>query len=247
MRFDFFETIVAGENPQELMKGYDSKIKVDPYILYKKKDADSIKAKYVHEYSLVLDSDALSENDRERAEEIIHNTLKTPSEAFFDGFTEDFDHDADGNAISTINPKGKWAFYQNGKLFSVPFTTIDGREVYQARKGDVDWKRMHLYGQEVYERAWEMVMEGSKPENDYEKTIFENMKNRTAYFSNFADKKTYVTYSTAFWGYAFLSEENGWTELEEGVEPFDWVSTFYEKFIKPLPDDTLLTIFECKK
>ena len=73
------------------------------------------------------------------------------------------------------------------------------------------------------------------------------MKNRTMYFSKFKTKENYVIHSTAFWGYAFLSEKTGWKELEEHMNQFDWVSHFYDNFIKPLDENTLLTIFECKK
>ena len=44
----------------------------------------------------------------------------------------------------------------------------------------------------------EMVVEGSKPENETETLIYENMKNRTAYFQKFGTKENYVISSTAF-------------------------------------------------
>jgi hypothetical protein len=41
--------------------------------------------------------------------------------------------------------------------------------------------------------------------------------------------------------------KNGWVELDDGMDQFVWVRNFYESFIDPLPDDTLLTIYECQK
>ena len=105
---------------------------------------------------------------------------------------------------------------------------------------------MHLHGGEIYSRAWEMVMEDSKPENDYEKQIYKNMKARTAYFEKFGTKENYIIVNTAFWGYAFVSK-NGWAELEDEMDQFVWVRNFYPLFIEPLSDDTLLTIYECQK
>ncbi len=99
---------------------------------------------------------------------------------------------------------------------------------------------------EIYDRAWEMVMYGSGPVNDYENQIYDNMKARTAYFEKFGNKEAYVLSNTAFWAYAFVSK-NGWIELEDNVDQFTWVRNFYEMFIDPLPDDTLLTIYECQK
>ena len=58
--------------------------------------------------------------------------------------------DDDGNAVTNKNINGKYSFYQNGKLFSVPFITLDGRETFQARKKDVDWSKMHLNGKKIY-------------------------------------------------------------------------------------------------
>ena len=53
--------------------------------------------------------------------------------------------------------------------------------------------------------------------------------------------------NTAFWGYAFLSEKTGWVELEDNEEQFKWVVNFYNKFIKPQSDDTLISIYECRR
>ena len=99
---------------------------------------------------------------------------------------------------------------------------------------------------EVERQIAEMVMEGSEPQNDNETQIYENMKARTAYFEKFGSKENYVLVNTAFWGYAFVSE-NGWIELEDDMDQFEWVKNFYIRFIEPLPDDTLLTIYECNK
>ena len=104
-----------------------------------------------------------------------------------------------------------------------------------------------LHGGEIYRRAWEMVMEGSEPVNDYEKQIYENMKARTAYFEKFGTKENYVLSNTAFWAYAFVTKTGNWLELEDDMDQFVWVGKFYESFIDPLPDDTLLTIYECTK
>lgn len=244
---DFFEVVVAGDNPNNLMKEYDKKIKVEPYIVYKIKDADYLKAKTIDMYNGLLFSGNFSKEEQDEIRESRNEVLNSePEDFFFEILTVDYEHDDDGNAISTQNPKGKYAFYQDGKLFSVPFITKDGREVFQAKKGEINWKLMHLNNREVYEMAWDMVMNGKKPKTENDKIIYENMKNRTAYFNAFETKENYVMQSTAFWAYAFV-DENGWMELEEDKSQFDWVSNFYEKFIKPLDDNTTLTIFECRK
>ena len=246
IEYSFFETIVAGENPEELMKPYDSKTLVDKYIVYKYEDAKKIKNNTLKMYEELLKSKHISEVDKQYYEEEYDELKEMSDEDAYYFLTYEYEYDDEGNAVSNKNPNGKYSFYQKGKLFSVPFITYDGREVFQARKKEIDWFKMHLNNQEIYRVAWEMVMEGKKPSNPNEENIYNNMKNRTAYFQAFGNKENYVIHSTAFWAYAFV-DENGWTELDEGTNQFDWVSNFYEKYIEPLDENTLLTIYECKK
>lgn len=246
--FRHFVVIVAGNDPEELMFPYDNQKEVEPYVVYKYADAQKLKNKYIQMYEGLLKNSELNEAERKEIEEE-YNEIKneSPVELFYE-ITEGYDYNDDtGDAISAKNPLGKWRSFNVGKRFCVPFLTNSGEEVYQARKKDIKWEAMHLNGQETYRRAWEMVMEGSKPENDTEQLIYDNMKNRIVYFQKFGTKENYVVSSTAFWGYAFLSKKTGWVELEDNISQFDWVSNFYERFIEPLPQNTLLTIFECTK
>ena len=246
--FRHFVVIVAGENPEGQMLPYDNQKQVEPYVVYKYADAPLLKEKYIQMYEALLNGDNLSaEEKREVQQEYEELKVESPSEIFFE-ITDGYDYDdKTGDAISTKNPQGKWSTFSIGKRFSVPFLTLEGSELYQAVKSDVKWDSMHLNGQDTYRRAWEMVMEGSKPENETENIIYENMKNRRTYFLKFGSKENYVISSIAFWGYAFLSPQTGWVELEDNVDQFTWVSQYYDRFIKPLPKDTLLTIFECTR
>lgn len=246
--YNFFVTIVADEHPKELMQYYDKNLKVKPYVVYKYEDAGLLKQRYITMCNALLNNKELSEDEISDIKLTIESTSDMTDDDFYFDYVSEYTIDPKtGNAISDLNKDGKWSMFQDGKLFSVPFITLDGREVFQARKYEIDWSKMHLAGQEIYKRAWEMVMENSKPQNDNEQIIYDNMKNRTMYFSKFKTKENYVIHSTAFWGYAFLSEKTGWKELEEYMNQFDWVSHFYDNFIKPLDENTLLTIFECKK
>jgi hypothetical protein len=246
--FKHFVVIVAGENPEEQMLPYDAHKKVEPYVVYKYKDAARIKEKYLQMYEALLKSDELLPGEKREMQNEYEAVKNESAEDLFLDITQEYDYDDEtGDAVSTKNPKGKWTSFNVGKRFSVPFLTNDGTELYQAVKKDVKWDSMHLNGQEIYQRAWEMVIDGSKPENETENVIYENMKNRREYFLKFGTKENYVISSTAFWGYAFLSPETGWVELEDNVNQFIWVSQFYDRFIKPLPGDTKLTIFECTR
>jgi hypothetical protein len=242
-----FVAIVAGENPEKQMERYDAKIKVEPYLVYRYKDADTIiRPKMLAMYENIINSGDLSA-DEERIMRQEYEEMKAEStEDFFDRITLELDIDEEtGDAYSSKNRDGKWHYYSAGGKFSIPFMTLEGKEVNQAKKSEIDWSVMHLNGQDVYRRAWEMVMEGSEPQTETEKLIYNNMKNRTVYFQKFGTKENYVVSGTAFWGYAFLSPETGWVELEDTDDQFEWVSNFYDRFIKPLPEDTQLTIYEC--
>ena len=92
-----------------------------------------------------------------------------------------------------------------------------------------------------------MVMEKSLPNDEQEKALFDNMKDKESYLENFKTKENYVVSNTAFWGYAFLSEETGWIDAEDSVNQFSWITEYYDKFIKNLSEDTILTIYECTK
>ena len=114
-------------------------------------------------------------------------------------------------------------------------------------RGETGNEQTRVLKKEVYKRTWELVMENSIPKNEIEKNIFNNMKDKKSYFEKFSNKENYIISNTAFWGYAFLSDKTGWMSAEYSEDQFTWMSNFYDLFIKLLPDDTLLTIYECKK
>ena len=247
--YKHFVCIVAGDNPDELMKEFDKKKEVEPYLVYKYKDAHKIRKKYLDMYEGVLNNEELLKDyDEEGLREVIDDLRDMTDNEFYGQLVEGLKVDeVTGDAFSTANKDGKWTYYSIGKLFSIPFLTKDGRETFKAKKGEIDWDKIHLANQDVYRRAWEMVMEGSKPANGVEEQIYHNMYDKTTYFKKFETKENYVISNTAFWGYAFVSDTTGWVEAGDDVDQFTWMTNYYDTFIKNLPDDTLLTIFECKR
>lgn len=244
--YQHFVCIVAGDNYKTLMEDYDKNKQFPPYVVYKYADADSLRQKYIEAYANILDSDIQA--GKEYIKDCIEELTEMTADEFYEEITEGYDIDeATGDAISTANKDGKWTSYKVGKMMSVPFLTKSGKEVFQAKKGDIDWDKIHLAGGDIYARAWEMVMEGKKPENDYEQQILDNMGDKQAYFKKFETKENYVASNTAFWGYSFLSEKTGWKEISDTDDQFVWMKNYYDLFIKNLPDDTQLTILECRK
>lgn len=245
--YQHFVCIAAGTNPNELMEPYDKRKVIEPYVKYRFKDAQKLKEKYIEIYEGVLKNENETV-DKNMLNCVIEDLKDMTIEEFYSDLTKGLKiSEENGDAYSTENPNGKFSYYEIGKWFSIPFYTKDGKEVFQAKKSDIDWDKMHLNGGEIYKRAWEMVMENSEPENDYEAQIFENMKDKTNYFEKFVTKENYIISNTAFWGYAFVSDKTGWIDASESDSQFVWMSCFYNMFIENLSDDTLLTIYECKK
>lgn len=245
--YQHFVCIVAGDNPDELMKPYDRREEEEPYVRYHYKDAAKIKEKYIELYEGILNSDEET-IDKEELEDIVNDLKEMSVEEFYEELTEGLTIDDEtGDAISTENRQGMFSYYELGKWLSVPFLLKGGREVFQAKKSEINWDKIHLGGGDIYYKTWEMVMEGVEPSTDYEKTIYDNMKDKETYFKKFETKENYVVSNTAFWGYAFLSEKTGWVDASDTNDQFVWMAEYYNMFIKNLPDDTLLTIYECKK
>lgn len=245
--YKHFVCIVASENPQSLIAEYDKNKQTERHIVYKYCDAPKLRSKYIQVYEDSLNQN-LNETQREYVKMMIDEISEMNDDEFYNDITQGLDIDDEtGDATTTTNQNGKWSSCNIGKFFSMPFLTKDGREVYQARKGEIDWSKVHLNNDNVYARAWEMVIDGDKPKNDIEKTIYENMKDKISYFKKFDNKDNYITSNTSFWGYAFLSDKIGWVDADDCADQFAWMKNFFDVFIKNLPNDTLLTIYECTK
>ena len=245
--YNHFVVLAAGDKPQELMDKYDSKKKVEPHVIYRFKDAGKLKKSYIGILTELLNNHELSENEITDIKESLADIESKSDTQFYLDYTEGYDYDTKtGDAISDENPNGKWTSCNIGKIFSVPFITKDGKETFCELKGNIDWKMMHLHGSEIYETTWDVVMGGKTPETELEKKVYENMKNRVGYFEKFGSKEKYVVSNTAFWCYGYV-DENGWVELGVDEDQFDWMINFYDRFVSKLPDNTKLTLYECRR
>lgn len=243
----FFSVLCVGDAPEELMKQYDLNAKCEPYVKYKFLDAEKYKNTAVKiQEQLVENFDklGLEESLKEVLAERIRAIKTMSTFDYYRELTEGMYYDTNGNALCDINPLGKWKTCSIGKHFALPFKTLDGAETYSALKRDIDWSEMHLANQGVYAAAWETVVEGRAPDTKEELTVYNAMKDRLKYFSNFKTKEDYVAYSTSYWNYAYVDEQQGWVDME-GKDNMEWINTFFERFITPLGEDVKLTVFEC--
>ena len=237
-----FTLVVAGNNPEILVEKYNANNEVEPYIVYEFKNAEKYRQQRIKVCEEILKADnGLKDYYQKELEKVKSMT----DIEYYEKLTESFDLDKKtGNAISTLNPDGKYTVCRLGKNLALPLILKNGVETFSARKKDIDWSKIHLSNREPYEIAWDTVMEGKIPQNSEEENIYNNMKERKYYFSLFGNRENYIESNTAFWGYAFL-DKNGWVELEDNIPQFEWVTNFYKRFIEPLPDSTLISIYEC--
>lgn len=241
----FFSVMVVGDNHKELMDKYSLDLEVDSYVRYEYLKADKYQSNSIKALDNLLshgDEIGLEPQVKESLERRI-KTLKgmTPFE-YYRELTEGMYYDENGNALSTENPNGHWKTARIGKNFSLPLKLKDGTESYSAKACDIDWDAMNE-PTELYEAAWEMVVDGREPTNEQEERVYESMKDKSAYFSNFKNKEDYVTYSTSYWNYAFVNKD-GWVDMVNEDER-KWINNFYDRFIATLDPNDLVTIYEC--
>lgn len=247
--FSYFVTIVAGENHKDIIEKYNENNEVERYVKMKFDINELTKLKnfYVEFHKkLALETEDKEEKNFHIEKALLYKTMQ-PLDFYYEiNEDEEFDEET-GDVLSVKNPNGKFTSCGIGLFMSVPFCLKDGTTSFSAKKGDIDWSKCHLAHQDVYAAAWDMVMGSKKPETEEEQIIYDNMKNREGYFLKFETRENYIITSTAFWGYAFCSENLGWMEMEPNINQFEWVNGFFDNFIKPLNDDVLLTIYECKR
>lgn len=252
--------LVIGDKQEEKIKRYALETEVEPYVKYRKENASAYRTSRARFLKSVLESDdiKLNENQRELYKDAYLDTMEMSDEEYYDEvLTADCDVDEDtGDAYSTENPNARYMsarcyderLKKEGEeaTFSTPFKLKNGFKAYIAKKGDIDWGKMHMGNTQVYEAAWELCVEGREPVNDMEDTIKTNMQNRVSYFANFASKEEYVRHSCSFWCYSVITENGDYYELDYNIRDKEWVADFYERFVKNLPDDTTLSIYEVR-
>jgi hypothetical protein len=243
----FFSIMVVGDNPTTILEKYDMTTKVEPYVKYKYLYAEKYKntaIKILEKLFSEADKIPLSGNVKETLKERLKTLKNTSNFEYYKSLTEGLYYDEEGNALSEENPNGKFRTFRLGRNFALPLILNNGKETYSAKCSEINWSAMHLVNQDVYRRAWEIVVDGDEPKTEEEKMIKSSMENKQAYFSNFKSKEDYVTYSTAYWNYAFV-DKDGWVDVNDCGDEQKWIETFYEKFVSNLKPDDTVSIYEC--
>ena len=180
----------------------------------------------------------------------------------------DYECDKDGNAITTYNPDSKWDWYVEGGRWSgeliltkAAAERLGSKTANSALVKDIDWSRMYSLSEEERQHAidfWNYyVMEKPYPgtKEEFEKKFGFFHYKREYMKDKYKSLGGYLSALSNWSTHAVLDDGGNWHEVgemgwfgissEENDEALSWANSFYNKFIKPLPYDTLITILDC--
>lgn len=194
--------------------------------------------------------------DVEYFDTLIKKINEMSDAGFIVNYNPECDFDDYGNAI--IEKPNIKQFYSHAVCYNdrlklldeegpmaSPFKLKNGKTSYIANVSDIDWSIMHGAGKELYSKVWAMCVDGLEPNTEEDKKIYEAMRNRKQYFSNFSSMEDYVAVSTNFWFHAIIME-NGEINVINPEKSHEWAINFYDKYIKNLKPDSQLSIYEAK-
>lgn len=251
--------LVIGDDHKEIIKKYSADTTVDKHLFMKFDDAALNKENRLKMIEGIMTSSSipLSEAQKDIYKNLYLDLKEMDDFEYYRTVTDGCFYDEEtGDAYTTKNTN---AYYQYERCpqsrliklgeestFANPFILLNGEKSYSAKVGDIDWSKMHMTNAAPYEAAWEMVVENRKPKNSTEKRIYDVMKNKIDYFTvNFKDKDEYVKHSCSFWCYG-VATKDWYKEIDYTISDKDWVANFYDRFIKTLDENELLTIYEVK-
>lgn len=256
----FRTVLVIGDNHEELIKKYSADTKVEKHIKCKLDDAKKLHKSFLKLIETILNSKELNltENQKEVYKNLYLNIKEMTDFEYYQYYTNGCFYDEEtGDALTDENPNAHYRaercfenrLRNHGEEgnFSNPFWLNDATKSYSARLKDICWERMHMYDKEteIYKRAWELVVDDDEPRDEKEERIKINMVGKRGYFLNFKNKEEYIRHSCSFWCYGVVTED-GYDEVTYQISDKDWVAKFYDKYIKPIKGNPLLTIYEVR-
>ena len=250
--YGFFSLMVVGDNPEEMMKEYSSEENKKTYVKFKFADMPKLRKNAIKMAKKVIESAAefdISDDIKEYFKAKV-KTLESLSDfEYYNSLTDGMEYDEEGNAIANENPNAKFSSYRIGRNMCIPLTMKDGSHAFQAKAADVDWEAMNMNVDSVeqYKRLWMLGHDEAIPEkgNETDEILHANAKAMLKYFSNFKNMDDFVKYSCSYWNYAIL-DKDGWKDADD-ITNFEWITGFYDNYVKKLNPDDMVTIYECTK
>lgn len=247
-----YTLLVAGD--VDLSK-YDMSRQVEKHVCLRLADGEKMRQQFIAYYRSMYEQyqdpihSYLLESIKSRIEELENST----GEDVFWEETYDLEHDPiTGDALTTANPDGKWRVLKDPD----PYITMYLYE-HVTPKGDLNGGTFECYKKDVIpflpneddveklSRVWEIKVEGKSPKTKDEKEFVKKSKTTARQFiDTYGTKERYIkTLLSGLVYHAFVSEETGWVEQSESEDQIQWMIDFYDRFIKDLPDDTKLKVY----
>lgn len=245
--------LVAGDNPEEVLKKYSSTTKVERYLKFKRDDAPKLLERHIRSIREILDNDEIvsniSDNVKEYLKELYLSLTDTDEFDYYLDITKGCYYDEEtGDAYSTENPNAKYAFYKLGNIhLGEPFILNNGDESFIAKIKDINWDELHMNKTKaaLCKRVWQLIVEEDAPNDENEEKMVNNWNERKQYFLNFNTCDEYIKHTCSFWHYAFATDDK-YEQIDYTISDKDWVANYYDKFIKNLNPETQLTICEVR-
>jgi hypothetical protein len=157
------------------------------------------------------------------------------------------------DGVEIENPNFSWGWRDEDKETII----ASGHKTDSAYVKDIDFTKMHRTEKDYKKslRYWELIVEGAKPKNKEEEEMVKfNWYKPEFYLERYKDKETYAKCSSSFSMWAVVKDgvwyekgNMGWWAMssETNDEAVDWEMNFFDRFIKDLPEDTLITVVDC--
>ena len=157
----------------------------------------------------------------------------------------------DGVEIDEPNFSWGWSEDEKDKVISMGYKTDS------AYIKDIDFSKMHRTEEDYKDaiRYWELVVEGDKPKNKEEEDIVKWSLYKPEYFiKRYKTKELYAECNSSFSMWAVVKDgvwyekgQMGWWAMSDETddEAVDWDLNFFDRFIKDLPEDTVITVVDC--
>lgn len=210
---------------------YDLTKQVSPYVVY-----EYAKRKEIRQQAITIYQDLLTNLEKDPANILVCQVMRLKleemkemsDEEYFESATQGMTYDKNtGDALSTINPKGRYSvLMEPSPTCALPL--LDDK--FQCLVKDIKIKETTRELIEEYSKQWDYFMEGVPMIKD-------------DYLKLYGNRETYIAImSEPFFYNAFVSNETGW--VEQGDEnQIQWVLKFRERFINNLPITTLLRVY----
>lgn len=226
-----FTVMVVGENPEEQLAPFSENIELEPYVEYTKEQLILKGKKEIEDYRNGCYAEYLSDPEKYKnkctnphhlnyVSKEFPEKLNWTDEQIYQDQLADYEEDqitSEGGVLSTYNPKSKWDWYKLGGRWTGSLKLKDGRSGITGTPGLMT----------------NNANKGFCDQARLQDIDFDNMGNDFSVFAVLKDGKWYERGEMGWWGCVFNEKEKD-----------KWQEEF-NKLLKSLPENTLISIYDC--